>query len=111
MYWICKQISIHCGIGIFVAKDESQSKVYFSHFSDGKDHDQVYVKMSLDSILSVLPSNETIIISSDHPGYIVYKPMSQQFIFAESIFINLKINLSSKETFFIFYKNLPGQLL
>ena len=67
MYWIWKQISIHCGIGIFVDDKNSPNKIYyFGHFSDDKDHDQVYVKKSLECMLSVLPSNETVIIRSDN---------------------------------------------
>ena len=67
MYWVRKQISMHCGIGICVEDDNSQTKVYFGHLSD--EHNQVYVKHSLIDMLSVLPANDTIVIRSDNANH------------------------------------------
>ena len=61
MYWVRKQISIHCGIGICVDDDNSQTKVYFGHLSDDK--------QSLTDMLSVLPANDTIVIRFDNANH------------------------------------------
>ena len=67
MYWIRKQISVHCGI-VHYHDDESEkeNKVYCGHFSDDRDHDQVYAWKCLDDIVSLVPVADALIIRSDN---------------------------------------------
>ena len=66
MYWIRKQISILCGIGIFLDEYGTKRKVYFGHMSEDREHDQVYVIASVEGMLSAIPENKMIIIRSDN---------------------------------------------
>ena len=65
MYWVRKQISIHCGVGLF-KEGETLQKVYFGHVSQDNEHDQAYTALSLDDALNILPVSDTLFLHSDN---------------------------------------------
>ena len=67
LYFVRKQISLLCCIIIF-KDDESGStkKIYSGYLSDDLDHDQVYVRKTLDHITSTISIADHLVIRSDN---------------------------------------------
>ena len=63
MYWVRKQISLHCWVGQF--GDEAQ-KIYFGHISENREHDQTYIAASIGDSLSGLPVSNSLFLRSDN---------------------------------------------
>ena len=66
LYFCRKQISIHCGVALYRDEDFELKKLYCGHLSEDKDHDQVFVRKSLEDYVTFLPINETLITRSDN---------------------------------------------
>ena len=65
MYWVRKQISLHCGVGM-IQEGEDVQKIYFGHVSEDREHDQPCTALSIDDALTVLPVSDTLFFRSDN---------------------------------------------
>ena len=64
MYWVRKQISIHSGVG---TDDGNAQKIYFSHISEDRTHDQSYILLSAEDAVSQLPAHLlSLVLRSDN---------------------------------------------
>jgi hypothetical protein len=67
LYWIRKQISLHGEIIKYRTEINGEEvKIYSAHVSDDRDHDQVYVRKSLDDIIQGYPVNKALVVRSDN---------------------------------------------
>ena len=67
LYWLRKQVSILSGI-ITACRDTEEQKIYLGHFSQDRDHDQVYVRLALENMIPLFLSEDDthIFIHSDN---------------------------------------------
>ena len=69
LYWIRKQISILGEIIKYRDGSGEEIKFYSGHLSDDRDHDQVYVRKSLDQVIEKHPINTALVIRSDNANH------------------------------------------
>ena len=65
MYWVRKQVSLHCGVGSCKTHGVLQ-KIYFGHFSEDRTHCQGYINLSVIDCVQELSVTESLILRSDN---------------------------------------------